>query len=98
MPPGRPITPVNLWIEIEYLPKNVYVKWSPDNWTELHTMNQRLAHTNAIRFEITLPHLKDGSRIEFKFIVDGDWRCNEQQRTEIVTGGYRNNVMWIADD
>lgn len=101
MPPGRPNCEVDFWIRLDDCSANkVTLRWSLDDWTRDFVLAKTAEDPTV--FKCTLYPLKDGSRVEYKFIVWKDhhnksWVCNETQPIEIVAGGYRNNVLWLAD-
>lgn len=107
MPPGRPSHPVHFFAR---LPSDinrtdvdkVTLRWSLDDWKrdfELH-----LATTSDLldEYEITLYPLKDGSRVEYKYIAwKGDvacWFLDLSAKSCKTPQGFLNNWIWPSDD
>eukprot|EP00834_Sanchytrium_tribonematis_P003366 NODE_127_length_17034_cov_0.369590.p16 type:complete len:130 gc:universal NODE_127_length_17034_cov_0.369590:14697-14308(-) len=60
-----------------------------NNWKEGLKMNQ-----NEMIFEIEI----DGEDFEFKFVVDGEWKCSESYPMKLENGVYNNYIKFQKVD
>ena len=103
MPPGRPTHPVHF---ITRLPSDinrrdvdrVTLRWSLDDWKR----DFELTSANIDEYEITLYPLKDGSRVEFKYIAwkgnVAHWFLDCSVKSCQTPQGFLNNLIWLSDD
>ncbi|CAH7684598.1 expressed protein [Phakopsora pachyrhizi] len=70
------------------VPEQVQLKGSFDNWKNPLELKKEKSGKFGAQVE-----LEFGSRILYKYVVDGDWRHNPNEPTESDADGNINNVL-----
>jgi hypothetical protein len=66
--------------------EDIYVAGDFNNWTDVKMVERKLV--------VDLP----AGNIQYKFLVDGEWRCDSSKPTAVSPRGDLNNVISVPDE
>ncbi|GME91959.1 unnamed protein product [[Candida] boidinii] len=78
-------------------PNDVIVTGNFDNWSQSLPLLKQTDGSFEIIYPIDLSNKEKEDKIQFKFVVDGDWKTSESYEIETDDSNNSNNIIYYKD-